>query len=125
MTEETPKKILIADDSQAFRDLEGSYLQRQGFELIYAENGAKAIRLARQEQPDLILLDIQMPLMDGVQALAILKGDDATKDIPIVVITTISRDEDKEILRTGGADAVISKPVQGPRILETVERLLR
>lgn len=125
MGAETPKKILIADDSKVFRDLEGTFLEKQGYELIYAENGAEAVRLATEEHPDLILLDIQMPLMDGVQALAMLKREPTTKDIPIVVITTISREKDIEILQTGGAAVVLSKPIQGPRLIEVIAPLLR
>lgn len=118
------KKILIADDSRAFRELEGEYLSRRGFSVVYAENGADAMRLAAEMIPDLILLDVQMPVMDGVQVLSFLKKHDHTKQIPVIVITTIKGDKNLEALRLGGADGVLSKPIQGAELLDTVQRFL-
>jgi CheY-like chemotaxis protein len=124
MVDQPGRKILIADDSPTFRELEGEFLARHGFELIYASDGAQAVKLAHQHRPDLILLDMQMPVMDGVQALATLKRTEATKDIPIVAVTTLSRDEDRRILKAGGIAAVLSKPIQGVKLLEIVRSLL-
>lgn len=119
-----PKKILVADDSPAFRKLEGEYLAKRGFELLYAENGAEAMRLALEHLPDLILLDVQMPVMDGVQVLAFLKKEPRTKDIPVVVVTTLGRDKNADVLRQAGAAGVLCKPIRAAELWSTVEPYL-
>lgn len=118
------KRILIADDAEVFRHLEEGLLRIYGYEFVHAKDGAEAIKLAIEATPDLILLDVQMPVMDGVQALTFLKRDERTKAIPVVVVTTIGRDKDEEILKKGGADAFLTKPVQAQKLVATVRRLL-
>ena len=120
----TKKKILIADDAEVFRHLEEGLLKIYGYAFVHAKDGAEAVKLAVETTPDLILLDVQMPVMDGVQALSYLKRDERTKDIPVVVVTTIGREKDEEILKKGGADAFLTKPVQPRKLVETVRRLL-
>jgi CheY-like chemotaxis protein len=115
-----PKKVLIADDSKAFRTLEGDYLTKRGLELLYAEDGMQAAKIALEEAPDVILLDIQMPIMDGVQVLTLLKSQPKTKDIPVIVITTIGRDNVR-LLRRGGAAAVLSKPIRATELWNAIE----
>lgn len=117
-------RILIADDAEVFRRLEEGLLKIHGFSFLHARDGAEAVKLALTEAPDLILLDVQMPVMDGVQALAVLKKDPRTKDIPVVVVTTLGRSQDEALLRRGGADAFLSKPLSGPELVSTVKRLL-
>lgn len=119
-----PKKILIADDAEVFRHLEEGLLKIYGYAFVHAKDGAQAVKLAVEEAPDVILLDVQMPVMDGVQALSFLKRDERTKHIPVCVVTTIGRQKDEEILKKGGADAFLTKPVHGPTLVSTVRRLL-
>ena len=107
-----------------FRQLQSQLLKREGYELVLAEDGARATKLALELLPDLILLDVQMPIMDGVQVLATLKRDPKTKDIPIVIITTIGKESDQDILQRGGASAVISKPIDRTKLLATVRELI-
>lgn len=116
--------VLIADDSRAFRELEGGYLSRLGFHTLFAEDGAEALRVAQQERPDLILLDIQMPVMDGVQVLSVLKQDNRTSHIPIIVVTTINEPDNVQRLLEAGALRVLSKPIRGTDLKQTIEPLL-
>lgn len=117
-------KILVADDAEVFRQLEAAQLKMLGHDVIEARNGAEAVRLALEEQPDLILLDVQMPVMDGMQVLAYLTKEERTAHIPIVVITTIGRPKDEEIIRRAGASGFLTKPLQPGQLAATVRQLL-
>ena len=119
-----PKKILIADDSRTFRHLEEELLRRRGYELLQAENGAQAIQLAVQELPDLILLDLQMPVMDGAKALAVLKGSDKTSGIPVVMITTVGHDAQRDLMLKAGAARFLAKPINGADLLTAIRELI-
>ena len=119
-----PKKILIVDDSQVFRELEQVLLAHRGFQLITAEDGVEAVRKALSEAPDLILLDVQMPVMTGRQALAILKANPKTRDIPVVIVTTTANVHESEQLVEAGAATVLSKPLDSAQLLVTVRGLL-
>jgi CheY-like chemotaxis protein len=116
----TSKKILIADDSRTFRHVEAELLKRNGYALVIAENGAQAVQLAAREAPDLILLDLQMPVMDGAKALAVLKRNEKTSAIPVIIITTISDETQRTQLLAAGAEQVLFKPLQGPDLLNAV-----
>ena len=118
-------KILIADDAEVFRRIEEEILRPFAYAFVHAKDGAQAIKLAIDEKPDLILLDIQMPVMDGVQVLSFLKRTPATKHIPIVVVTTIGRAHDEDLMRRGGADAFLTKPVKPGLLIQTVRKLLQ
>ena len=118
------KKVLIADDSRTFRHLEAELLKRSGYALLTAENGAQAVQIAANENPDLILLDLQMPLMDGAKALALLQSTTKTRAIPVVMVTTISDEEQRQQLLAAGAKKVLVKPISGPDLLGTLRDLL-
>jgi serine/threonine-protein kinase len=118
------KKILIADDAVVFRRIEEEILRPFSYSFLHAKDGAQAVKLAVEEKPDLVLLDIQMPVLDGVQVLQFLKKNDATKHIPVVIVTTIGREHDEDLMRRGGADAFLRKPVQPGVLISTVRKLL-
>jgi CheY-like chemotaxis protein len=118
------KTILIADDSRTFRHLEEELLTRRGYALLQAENGAQAVQLAVQHAPDLILLDLQMPIMDGSKALAVLKANAATSAIPVVLVTTIAHDEQRDQLLKAGAARFLAKPISGPDLLSAIRDLI-
>jgi CheY-like chemotaxis protein len=120
----TAKKILIADDSRTFRHLEEELLTRRGYALLQAENGAQAIQLATRELPDLILLDLQMPVMDGLKALGVLKANDKTSAIPVIMVTTIGDDATRASLLQAGALRVLTKPITGPDLLSAIRDLI-
>ena len=118
------KVILIVEDDpktiKLFRDL----LQISRYETLEATDGKQAIDLAREKMPDLILMDIQMPVMDGLEATKILKTDPATKSIPVIALTASAMPEDhNKFMKTGG-DAFITKPVDTRAFLATVKEYL-
>jgi len=119
------KKILVCDDSKAFQQLERALLSGRGYDIIDASDGSEAVKKALSELPDLILLDVQMPVMDGVQVLTFLRKDERTKNTPIIMITTLGRDEDKRMLATGGATAVLHKPINGIELNRVVRGILK
>jgi CheY-like chemotaxis protein len=114
------KKILVADDSRMFRLLEQNVLHQHGYQLIHAEDGAQAVRLATVEVPDLVLLDVQMPIMDGNKALSILKSNERTCHIPVVMLTAEAGPRDRQVMSELGAHSVLSKPISGPALLQAV-----
>ena len=124
MSTTSAKRILVVDDSRIFRHLVSMHLEAAGYRIIAAENGAEAIKRAISEQPDLIVLDIQMPVMDGAQALAALKAREDTRDIPVLIITTLGRKEDERLLRQGGASGFLSKPIRERQVLKQVQMLI-
>jgi CheY-like chemotaxis protein len=119
-----PKKILIADDSRTFRHVEEELLKRKGHTLLQAENGAQAVQIAVRETPDLILLDLQMPVMDGAKALTLLKSNEKTSAIPVVMVTTIGEDAQRGQLLAAGANRVLVKPINGPDFLGAIREIL-
>jgi CheY-like chemotaxis protein len=124
MGEKTGKTILLVDDAEVFRRLEEGLLRTYGYRFLHAADGAQAIKLATSELPDLVLLDVQMPVMDGVQVLRHLKSQASTAEIPIVIITTIGRDEDRELFLRAGANAALSKPINARTLVTTVRQQL-
>jgi serine/threonine protein kinase len=118
------KKILIADDAEVFRKIEEEILRPFAYAFVHAKDGGQAVKLAVDERVDLVLLDVQMPVMDGVQVLSFLKRTERTKDIPVVVVTTIGRAHDEDLMRRGGADAFLTKPVKPGTLIQTVRKLL-
>jgi len=119
------KKILIVEDDprnlKLFRDL----LQRIGYETFEATDGEQGVELARARNPDLILMDIMMPKMDGIEATRILKADTATKNIPIIALTSYAMKGDKERTLEAGCDGYIAKPVDIQELLKAVEHYCR
>jgi CheY-like chemotaxis protein len=112
-------KILLADDMKSFLDLERSFLSRAECELYTAATGIEAVKLATRLQPDLILLDIEMPEMTGIEACRILKSTPATQKIPVVIITASDRQEDS---RKAGADDFARKPLDEVMFLALVRK---
>lgn len=116
--------VLIVDDSPAFRRLEGEFLTARGLDLLYAEDGAQAIRVAVAKRPDLIILDIEMPKVSGIQVLTFLKNEKKTKKIPIVIVSSKGRGRDVDRLTQAGAAAVLSKPLRAPDLWRAISSLL-
>jgi CheY-like chemotaxis protein len=115
-----PKTILVADDSRMFRALEQNLLTEHGYELLHAADGAQAVRMATTEVPDLVLLDVQMPIMDGNKALSILKNNERTCHIPILMLTAEAGPRDRQVMTELGADGVLAKPITGDDLLAAV-----
>jgi CheY-like chemotaxis protein len=103
-----------------FRALEQNLLTEHGYQLIHAADGAQAVRLATTEVPDLVLLDVQMPVMDGNKALSILKNNERTCHIPVLMLTAEAGPRDRELMTGLGADGVLAKPITGDDLLAAV-----
>ena len=99
-------------------------LQRKGFVVTWAENGQLAVEKAKSEQPDLILMDLSLPVMDGWQATQIIKGDEETQEIPIIVLTAHAMPDDRAKALAIGANEYDTKPIDFKRLLEKINALL-
>ncbi len=118
------KVILIVEDDpknlKLFRDL----LQVSGYTTLEAADGKQGVELTREEKPDLILMDIHMPVMDGLEATKLLKNDDVTKDIPIIALTAYAMKGDEEKMREAGFDGYISKPIDVKGFLKKISEVI-
>jgi len=119
------KRILLIEDNEASIKLIRTYLERKGYETIVVRNGLEGYNIAKKEKPDLILLDILLPDMDGHKVCHMLKMDREVKNIPIAILTSRDTDEDAELAKKGGADAFIVKTTRIEIILDIVSRLLK
>lgn len=117
-------RILLIDDHRTVLRLLEAILKLKGYDLLYAENGQQGMTMARQEQPDLILLDVMMPDIDGFKVCQYLKGQAETAAIPVVFLTARGAEDDLEVGRRAGAQAFLTKPFLAREVLDTVERLL-
>jgi len=118
------KKILIVEDIPMNRRLIRDILIYYGYEIIEAENGEEAVRIAREQKPDLIIMDLQMPVMNGLDAIKILKSDPVTKDIKVIAVTSFAMAGDREKVLAAGFDDYISKPLNTRELPEMVKKLL-
>ena len=112
--------ILLIEDNEMNRDMLSRRLRRKGFELLSAADGISGIELARQELPDLILMDISLPVMDGLQATRQLKADVHTENIPIIALTAHAMSGDREKCLAAGCDDYATKPVEFPDLLSKI-----
>lgn len=117
-------RVLIADDHEQNRKMIRIILQKTGYETVEAANGEEALRLARETLPALILMDIQMPLVDGVQAMKVLKAAPETAAIPIVALTSYAMRGDRERFIAEGFDGYLSKPIDIKVFQATLRDLL-
>jgi two-component system alkaline phosphatase synthesis response regulator PhoP len=120
----TPTQILCIDDERNIRTLLEYNLRLEGYTVWLASSGKKGLRLARKKLPDLILLDIMMPKMDGLEVLAELKKDEETRNIPVFMLTAKNLIGDMERAFAIGADDYITKPFQADTLGETLRRKL-
>jgi two-component system cell cycle response regulator DivK len=116
--------ILLVEDQEMNRDMLSRRLKKRGYDVAIAVDGAEGLEKARSEAPDLILMDMSLPVIDGWEATRQLKADDATKGIPVVALTAHAMTTDREKALEAGCDAYETKPVELPRLLETIEKLL-
>ena len=113
-------RVLVVEDNPANMTLATFLLQSAGHTVITAANAEIGLMLARAEQPDLILMDIQLPGMDGLEATGLLKADAATRTIPVVALTALAMKGDEERIRAAGCDGYIAKPMRYKDFLATV-----
>jgi len=115
------KKILIVDDEPKNLKLMHDLLQMNGYDTVEAVDGEQGVTLATITKPDLILMDIMMPKMDGLEATRIIKAGETTKNVPIIALTSFAMDGDRERILSAGCDGYITKPVNIHELLKTVE----
>jgi len=117
--------VLVVEDNPANMTLATFVLKSAGYAVLSATDAEAGLALARAEQPDLVLMDIQLPGMDGLQACAILKKDTATRDIPVIALTALAMKGDEERIRAAGCDGYIAKPLAYREFLATVAARLQ
>ena len=124
MTDDTPPLILVVDDYQDAREMYAEYLQFSGFRVAEAKNGNEAVEQAMALKPDLILMDLSLPGMDGWEATRLLKADETTKHIPIVALTGHALAGASEGARKAGCDSFVTKPCLPDDLVVEVRRML-
>ena len=117
-------KILIVEDNELNRDMLSRRLMRKGFEVVMAEDGQKGVDMSISENPDLILMDLSLPIMDGWEATSTIKNAEETKDIPIIVLTAHAMAGDREKALEAGADEYDTKPIEFKRLLGKIKDFL-
>jgi CheY-like chemotaxis protein len=117
-------RILLVEDNEMNRDMLSRRLTRKGHEVILAVDGGEGVEKARTESPDIVLMDMSLPVLDGHDATRQLKADDATRAIPIIALTAHAMTGDEEKAREAGCDDYDTKPVDLPRLLGKIEALL-
>lgn len=117
-------RILLIEDNEMNLDMLSRRLERRGFEILIAVDGAQGVETARQERPDLILMDMSLPVMDGWEATRRLKADPDMRHIPVIALTAHAIAGDRERCLAAGCDEYESKPVKFPRLLEKIQIML-
>ena len=118
------RKILMVEDNEMNRDMLARRLGRKGFEVIVAEDGRAGIDTARREHPDLILMDLSLPEIDGWEATRTLKAEVATQTIPVIALTAHAMSGDREKAMAAGCDDYHTKPVNFAKLMDKIETLL-
>ena len=117
-------KILLVEDNEMNRDMLSRRLQRKGFEVVLAIDGPGGVKMAQTQAPDLVLMDMSLPALDGWEATRRLKADAATQHIPIIALTAHAMSSDREKALEAGCDDYDTKPVEFARLLGKIEALL-
>src|ERR1700749_139095 len=118
------KTVLIVEDNELNMKLFHDLLDAHGYQILQTKDGMEALDIAREHHPDLILMDIQLPEVSGLEVTKWLKEDDSLKSIPVVAVTAFAMKGDEEVIRQGGCEAYISKPISVTSFLETVRRFI-
>jgi CheY-like chemotaxis protein len=117
-------KILLVEDNEMNRDMLSRRLMRKGFDVVMAVDGGQAVTMAEGERPDLILMDMSLPVMDGWEATRRVKAAETTGHIPIIALTAHAMAGDREKALGAGCDDYDTKPIEMPRLLEKIDALL-
>ncbi len=117
-------KIMVVEDNEINLKLFNDLLKAQGYEVIATQDGTVAVELARTSGPDLVLMDVNLPKISGLAIMALMKGDDELKNIPIVAVTACAMKGDEEKIRAAGCEDYVAKPISIPDFLRTVKKYL-
>lgn len=118
-------RILVIEDNEENRDSLSRRLERRGFEVLLAPDGKVGVEKAKSEKPDLVLMDMNMPLVDGWEATRQIKGDPATARVPVIALTAHAMAGDKERALAAGCADYHTKPIEFPKLLAQIESLLQ
>jgi CheY-like chemotaxis protein len=118
-------KILLVEDNEMNLDMLSSRLARNGYEVIMAADGQSGVEMASAERPDIILMDMSLPVIDGWEATRRVKADDTTKGIPVIALTAHAMVGDRDKALAAGCDDYDTKPIELPRLLEKIKTLLQ
>ena len=118
-------RILLVEDDAINRDVLSRYLTLVGYDIIIAVNGVQALDLAQTQRPDIILMDMRLPLMDGWQTTRMLKDSPSTAMIPVIALTAYALDDERQKCFDAGCDAYESKPVDMPHLLASIQGLVQ
>ncbi len=119
-----PKTILIVEDNDLNMKLFNDLLQAHDYDTVQTQDGREALELARQHLPDLILMDIQLPEISGLEVTKMIKSDESLKHIPVIAVTAFAMKGDEEKIREGGCEGYIAKPISVPSFLETIAKFV-
>ncbi len=118
------KTVLVVEDNDLNMKLFHDLLEAHGYNILQTKDGMEALQLARKHHPDLILMDIQLPEVSGLEVTKWLKEDEKLKSIPVIAVTAFAMKGDEEKIREGGCEAYIAKPISVTNFLQTVERFI-
>ncbi|CUW39303.1 putative Polar-differentiation response regulator DivK [Magnetospirillum sp. XM-1] len=118
-------KILLVEDNEMNRDMLSRRLQRKGYDVVMAVDGEQGVAMASSQSPDLILMDMSLPVLNGWDATRRIKADSALSGIPVIALTAHAMASDREQALAAGCDAYETKPIDLPQLLEKIESLLR
>jgi CheY-like chemotaxis protein len=118
------RKILLVEDNEMNRDMLSRRLERRGFQVLIAVDGAQGVAMAQSEAPDLILMDMSLPVLDGWEATRTIKVAPETRNIPIIALTAHAMVGDRDKVIEAGCDDYDTKPIELPRLLEKIEKLI-
>jgi two-component system, OmpR family, phosphate regulon response regulator PhoB len=122
---EATRKILLVDDDDMVRDLVAATLKGGDYQLLQAADGGKGLELTRAHRPDIVLLDVNMPVMDGVSVCQAIKSDPSTANVTVIMLTALGQEVDKDRARRAGADGYFTKPFSPLNLLRRVGEVLR
>ncbi len=123
-TNGSAKTILVVEDNELNMKLVHDLLEAHGYNILQTKDGMDALRIAREHKPDLILMDIQLPEVSGLEVTKWIKEDEDLKSIPVIAVTAFAMKGDEEKIRNGGCEAYIAKPISVTNFLETVRKFL-
>ena len=117
-------KVLLVEDNEMNRDMLSRRLNRRGYDVVFAVDGQQGLDVARSEKPDIIIMDLSLPVMDGWEATRRVKSDDALRNVPVIALTAHTMSGDRERALEAGCDDYDTKPVELDRLIGKIERLL-
>ncbi len=123
-TNGSAKTVLVVEDNELNMKLFHDLLEAHGYKILQTKDGMDALRIAREHKPDLILMDIQLPEVSGLEVTKWIKEDEDLKSIPVIAVTAFAMKGDEEKIREGGCEAYIAKPISVTNFLETVRKFL-